>query len=259
MADIIDVNSFIGHWPLRPVSGKVSARLREMDKLGIARSWVSSLHGFLYDDPNDANEELFRRTGNYRDRFEPVPIVRPGFPLWREELDRYVKDWSIRMVRIIPGFYPWEPDTDEFREFQHYLITQKLVLLLQWRVEDIRSFHNLVKPAFISKEQLIEFAKAYQGKLIISGANPADSREILDTCGINVFLDIAFGEGMDFLETFAKDTSSSKRLLFSTMAPLLIPRASILKVQFSDISEVRKHDVFSRNAQRVFGTISRRY
>ena len=161
------------------------------------------------------------------------------------------------MVRIVPGFHPWEPDTDEFRDFQHHLITLKLVLLVQWRIEDARSFHNLIKPTFMPKEELIEFAKAYQGKIIVSGAPPAESREILDNCGINVFVDIAYGEGVDYLESYAQD-NKSKRLLFSTMAPLLIPQASMLKVQFAKISEVKRHDIYSRNAQRVFGTNGRR-
>ena len=53
---IIDANTWIGHWPFRALP-RTSATdlLRRMDRHGITKALVASLHGLLYKDPHEAN------------------------------------------------------------------------------------------------------------------------------------------------------------------------------------------------------------
>ena len=75
---IIDVNAWVGHWPFRRLRhNTVQGLLRLMDRSGIDRAVVASIHGVFYRDAHSANEELARQVLRHRDRLIPFATLNP--------------------------------------------------------------------------------------------------------------------------------------------------------------------------------------
>ena len=57
---IIDLNASVGHYPFRRLAhSEARALLGAMDRHGIDRAVVVSLHAVFYRDSHEGNEELF--------------------------------------------------------------------------------------------------------------------------------------------------------------------------------------------------------
>jgi len=226
-----------------------------MDAHGISRSWVSSLNSFFYDDPHEANSELLKAIAKHRDRFEFVPVVKPGFPLWKDELEEYIEAHEAKMVRLLPGFHPWEPTSACFQEFLSIIRSKRIVLSIVWRVEDFRSFHGIIRPEFISPNELYAFLNDYSGKVILSGANTPESQKILSECGSNVSIELAYVDSTQCMETLAKG-KNSRRLVFGTYSPLLSATSAVLKLQHANITNKQRNNILAENAKRILGSPS---
>ena len=246
----VDTCCFVGHWPLRPVSGKVDQLLAEMDQVGISLAWVSPLHAFFYDDPHEANEELQTLLEPHPDRLLPVPVVRPGFPLWMDELTQYTEQWGVRVIRLLPGFHEWQPEGKSIDSLKQFAVENGLIIILQCRVEDVRSFHGLVKPSFPSLEQILLFCEDYSGKVILSGVPFHEAKRVLATSGKNVFIELSYIDKTRGLEELADDAGTTQ-LLFGAMFPLLSAQSAMLKVQCSTLTECQKQDILKNNATQL--------
>lgn len=247
---IIDVNSFIGHWFSRPVQGTAAQRLREMDRVGIESSFVSPLEAFLYDDPHEANEALFRTTRKHTARLEPVPVIAPGLPLWREELHQYL-DQGVRMVRVIPAFRPEALHQANVKLLAETLVKEDVLLVFQWMIEDYRSFHGLVKPLFPNRQQVMGFLSTMPCRVILGGITFIEAEHILANTGETVFVELSYMEKTQGLESLVTP-ENSKRILFGTMAPLLIAEAARMKVTMSQLDSKTKSLIFAKNVLQLF-------
>ena len=105
---IIDAHAWIGHWPFRPLPHRgVADLLRQMDRCGIAKALVGSLHGLFYQDCHEANRELQKETRRHRDRLMPCAIINPRYPGWREDLAECREKFGMRCVRIVPQYHAY--------------------------------------------------------------------------------------------------------------------------------------------------------
>ncbi len=87
---IIDINTYVGHWPFRSVkNGTLDLRMKQMDEKGIDISCVSSLNALFYRDAQSGNEELAEEMNfscEYSKRFIPFCIINPMYPGWKKIL-----------------------------------------------------------------------------------------------------------------------------------------------------------------------------
>jgi hypothetical protein len=67
---LIDINSFVGHWPFKRLhSNNCDGLLERMNEYGVDLSIVTNLHGVFYKNTQSANEEQ-----------EPFPAFRHHQP-----------------------------------------------------------------------------------------------------------------------------------------------------------------------------------
>ena len=64
---LIDINTWIGHWPFRQLRHNTAqALVRRMDQRAIDRAVVGQIHGVFYKNAHLSNEELASQTRRYR-------------------------------------------------------------------------------------------------------------------------------------------------------------------------------------------------
>ena len=107
---IIDVNAWVGHWPFRRLRhNTVQGLLRLMDRSGIDRAVVASIHGAFYRDAHAANEELADQVLRHRDRLIPFATLNPAYAGWEEDLRRCVEDLELCGIRLVPQYHGYDP------------------------------------------------------------------------------------------------------------------------------------------------------
>ncbi|MFP4027376.1 MAG: amidohydrolase family protein [Candidatus Brocadiia bacterium] len=105
---IYDADTWIGHWPFRPLPRKsANDLLRQMDRHGIEKSLVGHLHGLFYKDSHEANRELIRAVEDHRDRLVPCGLLNPNYHGWREDLKQCREEFGMPVLRLAPGYHEY--------------------------------------------------------------------------------------------------------------------------------------------------------
>src|SRR6185295_14432470 len=103
---IIDVNACLGHYPFRSLRfNRAETMLGLMDRNGIGRAVVSSLHAVFYRDAHRGNEELREETKGHGSRLIPVATVNPKYVGWERDLAEAVERWRMKAVTLVPEHY----------------------------------------------------------------------------------------------------------------------------------------------------------
>ena len=139
---LIDINTWIGHWPFRQLRHNTAAALvKRMDKCGIDRAVVANVHGVLYKSPHNANEELARDTRRYRDRLLPFASLNPTFPGWREDLRRCAEDLDLAGIRLYPQYQDYSLTDPEALELIDAAAALNWAVQVPMRIVDRRQRH----------------------------------------------------------------------------------------------------------------------
>lgn len=141
---IYDANTWIGHWPFRALP-RTSAKdlLKQMDKHGIAKALVGTLHGLMYKDAHEANRELIKESRSHRDRLIPCAILNPVYGGWRDDLKQCREEFGMPVLRMVPDYHGYalsDPCAEEMIAAAHKL---KMRVALYWRIVDPRGRHRL--------------------------------------------------------------------------------------------------------------------
>src|SRR6185295_12969376 len=99
---IIDVNACLGHYPFRSLRfNRAETMVDLMDRNGIDRAVVSSLHAVFYRDAHRGNEELFEETKAHRARLIPVATLNPKYVGWGHDLAEAIERWKMKAVTLV--------------------------------------------------------------------------------------------------------------------------------------------------------------
>lgn len=108
---LIDINSYIGHWPFRPLRGNtLEDLLQRMDEFGVDKSIVANINGIFYKDAQRANEELDKMVKSktiFQDRFIPFATINPVLPWWEESLNTCHQN-GMKGIRIYPIYHEYD-------------------------------------------------------------------------------------------------------------------------------------------------------
>ena len=114
---LLDANGWLGHYPFRAVTDPTpDGLLRRMDRCGIERAVVSSLHCVFYTDAHRGNEELARWVHRHRDRLVPCATLNPAFPGWERDLRECCESWNMRGLRLFPSHHRYALTSAPCRE-----------------------------------------------------------------------------------------------------------------------------------------------
>lgn len=233
---MIDVNAFVGGYPFRYVPHPDPAALvRVLEREGLSAAWVGHLPSAFYRDPTPGNRELFALIAANTRVLRPVPVVRPDWPRWEEQLDAAV-DAGAPAIRAYPPQWGLGPHDASMRELAIAAGEAGLALVLTVRFEDLRQRHALDAAGDLTAAAIRALARASaRVRLVVTAAG----REMIEEVhwGLTpaeqerVHWDISWiwGPPEDHLAKLFR-TIGSRRFVFGSQWPLRLvqnPRANL--------------------------------
>jgi len=159
---IIDVNACLGHYPFRALRyNTAETMLGLMDRSGIDRAVVSSLHAVLYRDAHRGNEELHAATRAHGGRFIPVATANPRYVGWGRDLVEAVERWKMKAVALVPEHHGYRLDDEYGRAALKRIAELGVPVVLMQRFEDRRQRHAWDRAEDLTQPALLEAAKAF--------------------------------------------------------------------------------------------------
>lgn len=249
---IIDVNAWVGHWPFRRLRHKtVQGLLRLMDRSGIDRAVVASIHGVFYRDAHSANEELARQVLRHRDRLIPFATLNPTYAGWEEDLRRCVEDLELCGIRLVPQYHGYDPESKASLDLLDAVSEVGWSVQVPMRIVDRRQRHpwdmaDDLKPATFRR---LFHLRPHIRWMILNGAGftgrilPPDVRFLVDVSRLTAVLERSI-QGL----TQAWGTG---RLAFGSGMPFNTPAPALLKLQILDAPADVREAIAWRNADSM--------
>lgn len=159
---IIDVNTFLGHYPFRRVRYTTAAEMiAHMDASGIDAALVSSLHAVFYRDAHRGNEELLEAVSQFPNRLFPVGTVNPNYIGWERDLTWLIEKGRVRGIALMPDYHGYRLTDDRAAAAFTQIAESKLPVVLTQRFEDRRQRHHWDIAEDLEAAQLLEVARAH--------------------------------------------------------------------------------------------------
>jgi hypothetical protein len=246
---IIDINACVGHYPFRQLRHTGAAELlAHMDRNGIDRAVVSSLHAVFYRDAHRGNEELFAgATPLGAGRLIPVATINPTYAGWQRDLDEAVHTWRSRAVALVPEHHGYALDDEHGRAALAKIAELSVPVLLRQRFEDRRQRHAWDRAEDLRLDAVLAAARAHPAlKFLLvnwaglDGARMADAG-LKGRCLIDFArLQVAFRK--DVLKLIdalgAKAIAFGSHMPFDYVGPSLVKLASVRELRPADFDRI---------------------
>lgn len=159
---IIDVNASLGHYPFRSLRCTTAeGMLALMDRNGIDRAVVTSLHAVFYRDAHRGNEELFEAAKTSAGRLIPVATVNPTYVGWERDLAEATERWKTKAVALTPEYHGYTLTDAHGRAALGRIADCGLPVVLRQRLEDRRQRHAWDRAEDLTVASLLAAATAF--------------------------------------------------------------------------------------------------
>ncbi len=259
---MIDINAYAGNWPFRPLPGATLKELySRLHAEGIRTALVSSIEGIFYDEPQMANERLFEELHKFLPtQFEdiqpllPVAVLNPELPNWKKNLIICHEKHKIIAIKLHPNYHQYEIGDNKSQSLLGLSGEIGLPVIIQLRVQDVRSQKPLVMVPDVDVSKIIELArKMPKTKIIIGGIKWEEAQSFVEHIIKleNIWIDISNIEYTNVLRRLIS-LYGTHQLLFATHAPFFVIRSAILKLKEALLSVSECDAITKDNACYVF-------
>ncbi len=271
--ELIDVNAYLGRWPLRHLPSEDTAelvsklhRLRHLpgddtaelvSKLrrhGVVQAWVGSLDGLLHKDVAAVNARLVDECRRYGDgMLVPFGSVNPKLPDWHDDLRRCVEEHHMPGIRLHPNYHGYGFDDPDFTKLLHLAADRGLIVQLALIMEDERIMHPLLRVKPTSVTGLPGLLRQTPGlRLVLLNSQPVlRGKALADLMAAGeVYVEIAMLEGVGGVAGLLAQVPPN-RVLFGSYTPLFYFESALLKLQESPLSDEQLGAIRGANAQRL--------
>ncbi len=250
---IIDVNTYVGHWPFRQLRRNTAqALVKQMDGHGIDRAVVSSVHGIFYKDAHAANEELAKETRRFRDRLIPFATLNPTYAGWEEDLRRCAQDLGLCGIRLYPQYHGYGLTDTAGLELVDAASELGWTIQVPMRVVDRRQRHrwdlaeDLASGVFENAFALRPKARWMVLNGVLNGKRlSSQTRFLVEISRHTAVLQRTI---QSLLETVGP-----RHAAFGTGMPFKVPTPQFLKLEILDAPKWVKERIAWRNAAEMLG------
>ncbi len=276
---LIDINSYVGHWPFKQLKfNTCAARLEVMNKYGVALSVVSSLNGIFYKNTQSANEELYselKSESRFSDRFIPFAVINPIYAGWRDDLDECVTKMGMKGIRVYPQYHDYGITDPALLELVKVARDRGLPVAIDIRMVDSRQrswmdiplydYNAAVKKDIITKEwslqNIVPLVREIPDAnyMIVNVANSIGLNDkdlelfrktniLFDTSGRVMMADNSLSE---LIKRFGKE-----KFAFGTHSPVLDYLTALLRIESMSSAEAddeTRELLRSGNAKKFLG------
>jgi len=179
---IIDTNAFIGHYPFRQLRHNSAGQLVElMDRNGIDRALVTSLHAAFYRDAHRGNQELFEQTRRFESRLICSATINPKYVGWQRDLEQSLGEWRMKSVSLFPAHHGFGLNDSTARELLRRIEVAEVPVVFVQRLEDRRQRHHWDQAEDLEFDAVAEVAKNYANlKIIFCNWIGLDGKKLVD-------------------------------------------------------------------------------
>jgi predicted TIM-barrel fold metal-dependent hydrolase len=255
---IIDLHAHLGHYPFRRLRNHTAPGLLGlMDRSGIDKAVVSSLHSVFYRNAHEGNRELRAATGPAENRLIPLATVNPMYAGWEHDLDEAILDWGWKGVYLVPSHHGYRLDDEAGQAVLRRIAQLKVPVVLPQRLEDRRQMHWMDTTEDLQFDNVAAALKPFaETKVILLnwiGLNGDKIREagladrvLIDMTRLSVTLRKELPQLIDTLGVGA--------IGFGTHIPMAYPGPALVKLQIRGfLSPEEREQVAWRNAAEFLG------
>jgi len=257
---IIDVNTYIGHWPFRQVLDSTPEGLINlMDKSGIDMACVSNLNAIFYRNVQDGNEELAYQIGadkEFKDRLIPFAIINPLYPGWKKDFIHCIDDLGMKGLELYPTYHQYNLTHENAVELLNMAAERGIPVHLPCAIENIRQRHWMDTKEDITAESVAQVlslcpntdfiitngpTSTIAGKLATLSKN-RQGKVLYDFCRI----DLLYFNFDNFVKSVGADN-----VVFGSVMPLQYVDTQFAKLHFSKISNEDKEKIMYKNLKEL--------
>ena len=255
---LIDINTWIGHWPFRRLRRATAAGLlKHMDRVGIDTAVVADVSAVLYRDSHAATQDLASAVRRHRDRLLPVATLNPSYAGWREDLRRCAEDVGMVGLRLYPQYHDYRLTDPQALELVDAASEHGLVIQVPQRVEDRRTRHPWDVARDLTGDDLRQALEArpkvrwmFLNALGLAPETfPTDATYIAD---ISRMASVLQRNMQSFL-----DGGGNDKLAFGTGMVFKVADPALLKLELLDRGKAVRDRIAFRNAARLLGLKAR--
>lgn len=255
---LIDINTYIGHWPFRQVKNMTPGELvKVMDEAGIDVAAVSSMNSVFYRDAQQGNEELAEQIAPYKGRFLPFAIINPVYTGWKKDFVRCVETLKMRGLELYPCYHRYELANANCVELVKLAGEMKIPVHLPCAIENIRQRHWMDVEENLSLAQVEQILKLCPDTdfIITNGATTGMAQYLAPTVSARkgrVYYDFARVDA--FLPEFRAliEAAGADRVVFGSVAPLQYIDPQLVKLHFGKLDNVEREKIMSGNLKELF-------
>ena len=255
MTELIDVNSYTGHWPFRRVPGDepqaLVAKLREQK---VTQAWTGSFDGLFHRDLAAVNERLVKVCREHGDGLLiPFGSINPALPDWEDDLRRCHEAHGMRGIRLHPNYHGYKLDDPRFAKLLAVATERRLIVQLAISMEDERTQSPLMPIPHVDAAPLAALVKSLPAlRLVLLNAfRGLAIPKVADLIAVGqVYTDIAMLEGVGGVGRLIEQTAA-ERVLFGSHFPFFYHESATLKLRESSLAQPQLKAVTAENAMRL--------
>ncbi len=257
----IDMHAYVGHWPFRQLRGNTAAGLvATMDRYGIDRAVVSSIHGIFYKNTQAANEELAADVARSGGRLIPFAVLNPTYTAWEDDLETCHTKLGMKGIRVYPQYHDYAITDLRLTNLVKRAAALRMPVAFSPRVVDDRQrswldIDKRLSPADIAG--VVE--RVPEAKFIVlNAALPGDkdpAGRVFEKADILFDTVYASGTGVAMGAYPLADGIArygAKKFAFGTAAPFREPVTALIRIEVSKETDAAAKDlIWSGNIRRL--------
>ena len=252
---LIDVNTYLGRWPLRHLPGEDTADLvSRLRRHGVVQAWVGSVDALLHRDMAAVNARLADECRRHEDGLlVPFGSVNPKLPDWQDDLRCCVEEHHMAGIRLHPNYHGYTLEDPDFARLLHLAAERGLIVQLALIMEDERTMHPLLRVEPTSVTGLLGHLKQTPGlRLVLLNSQRVLSGRALAAliAAGEVYVEIAMLEGVGGVAGLLAQVPLN-RVLFGSYTPVFYFESALLKLQESPLGVEQLGAIRCENARRL--------
>ncbi|MBN2853392.1 MAG: hypothetical protein JXQ23_11720 [Clostridia bacterium] len=243
---IIDVNTYLGHWPFRKINHNESHSLSAyLKKSQIDQACVSSLNAIFYKDTQQGNLELAEEIKGEGDFFIPFAVINPTYAGWEKDFIYCISTLKMKGLMLYPYYHGYKLTDDCAVSLINLAAKMNVPVHLPCAIENIRQKHPMDTEENLSLSQVSEvLSLCSDADFIISNgsthAMAKSLKNIIDQRNGEVFFDFArvevFTEDLDQLIDYA----GIDHVVFGSVAPFQYIDPQLVKLNYLKTDDLDK-------------------
>lgn len=250
---IIDVNTYLGHWPFRQLRYNTAEELiRLMNSSGIDKAVVSSINAIFYKNCQSGNEELATQAREYHDRFIPLATLNPMYPGWEDDFKLCVEKFNMKGIRMFPHYHNYKLTDDASMRLIHEATQRGMPVSIPMRMVDRRQRHWLDSARDLPLSDIEEIIRQCPETTFIltNGIGWENSQlakdEFFKSCNFLIEISRLTSVLQESIPRLL-DALGPTKLVFGTGMPFKYPRPAMLKMELLEAPEEVKERIYWRN------------